>query len=108
MSFSRPWTAIWDKEGRRVLLVAGRDPQMRHHSPIERDSEASVDGAYSVWRCRHGDGDGEVVFVEIQLSDDYKNNIPRWDPADLLGRDVLGSQTVWPGPLSFIWWTDPA
>lgn len=105
MSIERPWTAVWDKEGRRILLVAGRDPKTRHNNcPIERDVEASVDAVYDVWRYRDRHGPREVVFVEIHLNDD---NTPRGFPRTLLDGEVLGSQTLWPDPRSFMWWVEP-
>lgn len=95
----RSWTTLWDRQNRRVLLLAGQKAGGHHWAEVKHDPKASVSGIYDIWRSEGGD----VVFVEIRL--DEKDN-PLGFPDDLLSDDLLGSMTLWPMPNleSFIWW----
>jgi hypothetical protein len=101
MNTDRPWTTLWDRPNRRVLLLAGRDPDQHHWLFIRHDATSSAEDTYDLWR----DSEGNIVFVEIHLDE---NDIPRGFPQDLLDERLLGSMTIWPHPdlESFIWWHD--
>jgi hypothetical protein len=99
----RPWTTLWDRPNRRVLLLAGARADGRHWSFVQHDQTASILGVYDIWRDTTSE---DVVFVELQLDD---NDRPLGFPRDLLGEDLLGSKTIWPFPdmKSFVWWHGP-
>jgi hypothetical protein len=97
---NRPWTTLWDRTNRRVLLLAGANDIKRNWWDFVRhDDSASVSGAYDIWR----DESEDIVFVEVRLDD---KDTPLGFPKDLLDEGLLGSQTIWPMPSmdSFIWW----
>ena len=99
--FNRPWTTLWDRPNRRVLLLAGDKPASRKFwGHIKHDAIASDPGAYNIWREKESE---DVVFVEVQLDD---KDTPLGFPHDLLDDGLLGSMTIWPWPgaASFIWW----
>jgi hypothetical protein len=77
------WTTLWDRQNRRVLLIAGRRPSDKQQTFIKHDSTVSVAGTYDIWRT-----DGEIVFVQIALDE---NDKPLGFPHDLLSKDLLGS-----------------
>jgi hypothetical protein len=98
---TRAWTTLWDRKGRRVLLLAGATETgsgQSTWSPVERDATASVREQYDVWRCEAG----HIVFIEIRLD---VNDMPVGVPPDL-PITLLGSPTIWPMPdyHSFMWW----
>jgi hypothetical protein len=98
----RAWTTLWDRKGRRVLLLAGPPAGGSGHatwwSPVQRDAAASVQGQYDLWRSE----EGHVVFVEIHLD---ANDMPLGFPPNF-PMTLLGSPTIWPMPdyHSFMWW----
>lgn len=94
----RSWTTFWDRQNRRVLLLAGPKAGNHHWGFVKHDPTASVNGVYDIWTA-----DGDIVFVEIRLDNEDK---PLGFPNDLLSKDLLGSMTIWPMPSldSFIWW----
>lgn len=97
---NRPWTTLWDRTNRRVLLLAGaKDISRKCWDWVRHDDSASVPGAYDIWRDELGD----IVFVEVRLDD---KDTPLGFPHDLVDRDLLGSETIWhmPSMESFIWW----
>jgi|SRR4029453_10139522 hypothetical protein len=99
MNSDRPWTTLWDRPNRRVLVLAGRRFGQHHWSFVRHDASSSLEHTYDVWR----DNDGDIVFVEIQLDE---HDSPRGFPNDLLDTQLLGSMTIWPRPEleAFIWW----
>jgi hypothetical protein len=101
MNLDRPWTTLWDRKNRRVLLVAGRRPGEHHWHFTRHDPANSVENAYDVWR----DAEGTVVFIDIRLDE---NDTPVGFPEHLLDQQLLGSMTIWPRPEldSVIWWHD--
>ena len=94
----RDWTTLWDRQNRRVLLIAGPKPGGHKWTFVKHDPSSSIAGVYDIWRA-----EGKVVFVEVRL--DERDN-PLGFPKDLLSDDLLGSMTIWPMPTldSFIWW----
>ncbi len=100
----RPWTTLWDRPKRRVLLLAGAKADGNHWEFVKHDQKTSILGVYDIWRDMKSE---DIVFVEIQLDDKDK---PLGFPRDLLDDDLLGSMTIWPYPNmeSFIWWHGPS
>jgi hypothetical protein len=94
----RTWTTLWDRQNRRVLILAGPKADNPHWGFVEHDPTVSLPGIYDIWRS----GD-DIVFVEVRLDDEDN---PRGFPRDLLDDALLGSQTIWPCPdmPPFIWW----
>ena len=101
---NRKWTTLWDRNNRRVLLLAGPKAKGSHWGFVKHDVIASRPGIYDIWRLGKKD-DGDIVFVEIHLDD---KDSPLGFPGDLLSDRLLGSPTIWPAPNSrlpsFIWW----
>ena len=99
MNTDRPWTTLWDRPNRRVLLLAGSGLGQHHWSFVRHDARSSAEDIYDVWR----DGEGDIVFVEIHLDE---HDTPRGFPHGLLDERLLGSMTIWPRSEleSFIWW----
>jgi hypothetical protein len=100
-----PWTTLWDRPNRRVLLLAGAGAVDHHCSSVKHDQTASIPGVYDIWRVYNAceECSEDIVFVEIHLDD---KDTPLGFPRDLLDEDLLGSMTLWPAPdlESFIWW----
>jgi hypothetical protein len=93
------WTTLYDRQNRRVLLLAGQKAGGLHWGFIKHDPKYSIAGVYDIWRAA-----GEIVFVQIYLDD---AGMPRGFPHDLLDEGLLGSPTIWvtdPNFDSFIWW----
>jgi hypothetical protein len=93
----RSWTTLWDRQNRRVLLLAW-PPNREHNAFVHQDAQASIAGVYDIWRAGT-----EIVFVEIRLDEHDK---PLGFPEYLVSSSLLGSPTIWPMPdlPSFIWW----
>lgn len=95
----RPWTTLWDRPNRRVLLLAGpKHDESDRWGWVKHDPTASLPGIYDIWRHEE-----EIVFVEIRLDE---NDTPLGFPRDLLSEGLLGAMTIWPYPRlpSFVWW----
>ena len=104
----RSWTTLWDRQNRRVLLLASQRGGGPGWSDVRHDPTVSVPGIYDIWRIEDRDGDtvGDIVFVEIQLDE---RDEPLGFPDELLSKHLLGSPTLqnkprWPS--GFIWWHD--
>ena len=73
-----PWTTLWDRKNRRVLLLAGRkSAEGGNGTIVVHDQSSSVAGIYDIWRTTpevsgHDTSStpGDVVFVELYLGDD--------------------------------------
>jgi hypothetical protein len=98
---NRPWTTLWDRQNRRVLLLAG-PKDSNYWGWVKHDPKVSLPGIYDIWRLEE-----DIVFVEVHL--DEKDN-PLGFPRDLLDEGLLGSPTIWPYPdqPAFIWWHKPS
>ena len=97
----RPWTTLWDRTNRRMLLLAGAENiDRKYFGCVKHDDSFSVHGIYDIWR----DESGEVVFAEIHLNEKGQ---PLGFPHDLLGQDLLESETLYPICEAYIWWHRP-